>query len=238
MWWIATAIVATLAAIVALVLLLLSSGSREAKLAVESSPAGATLLVDGKAVPQRTPTHLAALTPGVHTLRLTLAGHEVWVRRVDLRGGETLRVEAALRPLSPSSRPRPARADGGARVATRPDAGRPDAPPPRADAARPRPDAPRVVAAQPDLALPDVARSSLRPTPRKVEFGQLNLATVPWATIYHGKRKLGDTPLVGVRLPVGKLQLTAVNPEERIRTTFVVDIKKGQLLRQRIVLRR
>jgi hypothetical protein len=97
---------------------------------------------------------------------------------------------------------------------------------------------PRVVTARPDLAAPDVARVGPRPTPRKVDFGQLNLATVPWATIYHGKRKLGDTPLVGVRLPVGKLQLTAVNPEERIRTTFVVEIKKGQLLRQRIVLRR
>jgi len=71
-----------------------------------------------------------------------------------------------------------------------------------------------------------------------VTTGTLHLATRPWATIYHGRRRLGDTPLVGVRLPVGSIKLTAVNEEEKIRVTFTVHIKRGQLVRQQVDLRK
>jgi hypothetical protein len=40
-----------------------------------------------------------------------------------------------------------------------------------------------------------------------------------------------------VRLPVGQLSLTAVNPEEGIRTSITVEIKKGQTVRKSLRLR-
>jgi eukaryotic-like serine/threonine-protein kinase len=226
-WWIATSVVATLAAVVAIVLLLASSGGKEAKLYVDSTPPGAAILIDGQPVQQRSPAQIGSLKAGLHRLQLTLPGHTPWARQVTLHEGETLRVEAALLLTA-----RPAAAV----VAL----ARPDArvvPPPLPDVGRP-PDAAPLDATPPDRrVLPAKTPARLDPV-RPREVGTLNLASVPWATIYYGKRRLGDTPLVGVRLPVGRLHLTAINPEEKFQTTFVVEIRRNQLTRHRIVLRR
>lgn len=69
--------------------------------------------------------------------------------------------------------------------------------------------------------------------PEKVqEHGLLNLATQPWATIYHGRKRLGNTPLVRIKLPVGTITLRAVNADANVDTTFNVVIKKDQLTRK------
>jgi serine/threonine-protein kinase len=54
--------------------------------------------------------------------------------------------------------------------------------------------------------------------------GVLRLNTSPWSQVYLGKRKLGITPLTGVRLPAGTHRLTVVNPEKGLRKTFNVII--------------
>jgi hypothetical protein len=65
-------------------------------------------------------------------------------------------------------------------------------------------------------------------TPQKIKNGTLRLKTSPWSIVFLGKRKLGMTPLVGVKLPAGKHKLTAVNAERGIRENFYVTIRPGK----------
>ncbi|RME24831.1 MAG: hypothetical protein D6806_08955, partial [Deltaproteobacteria bacterium] len=58
--------------------------------------------------------------------------------------------------------------------------------------------------------------------------GMLRLVTVPWTDVYFEGRKLGQTPLVDVRLPSGKVTLRLVNREAGIDRKIVVDIKPGR----------
>jgi serine/threonine protein kinase len=72
---------------------------------------------------------------------------------------------------------------------------------------------------------------SFSPRPRKparLKTGVLNLTTVPWSEIYLGKRKIGITPVVGVKLPPGRYTLTASNKDRGIRKTIKVKIKPGE----------
>jgi len=59
-------------------------------------------------------------------------------------------------------------------------------------------------------------------------FGRLQLTTRPRAWVYLGKKKLGMTPLLGVRLPAGTHQLRIVNKPRRIRRTLEVVIQPDQ----------
>jgi eukaryotic-like serine/threonine-protein kinase len=66
--------------------------------------------------------------------------------------------------------------------------------------------------------------------------GKLNLATTPWTTVYLGSRKLGDTPLVGYPLPVGKHVLTLVNQERSINVPVEVEINATEPTIKRMTL--
>jgi eukaryotic-like serine/threonine-protein kinase len=199
-WWIATAVFALLAATATLAVVLLTGrGGSESRLMIESTPSGAALSLDGAAPSRTTPAVLEHLKVGKHQIELQLAGHKPWSRAVELRAGETLRLEAELQKVSVAV------------PATQP-----------------------VVASRP---APDRGAAVAPPPQSGFDLGQLNLQTQPWATIYYGRRRLGDTPLIGVHLPVGTLTLTAVNPEEKIRTTFKVEIKRGQVVRKVVKLR-
>ncbi len=68
-------------------------------LQVWSAPAGARIIVDGKATGFRSPTAFP-LPPGVHRITLSLAGHRNAEETVRLGPGDTLRVEAILTPLA------------------------------------------------------------------------------------------------------------------------------------------
>ena len=58
--------------------------------------------------------------------------------------------------------------------------------------------------------------------------GLLSLQTVPWTNVMFGGKNLGETPLVGVRFPVGKHRLVLINDERQLRTTIEVEIKPNQ----------
>jgi hypothetical protein len=75
-------------------------------------------------------------------------------------------------------------------------------------------------------------------TKRRRPTGYLNLLTTPWATIYHGRRRLGNTPLVKVRLPAGRIKLRAVNRAARINATFYVNVKRGRVARRSLTLKK
>jgi len=68
-------------------------------LQVWSTPAGASIIVDGKPTGFRSPTSFPLL-PGAHRITLSLAGHRNAEESVRLGPGDTLRVEAILTPLA------------------------------------------------------------------------------------------------------------------------------------------
>jgi serine/threonine-protein kinase len=67
--------------------------------------------------------------------------------------------------------------------------------------------------------------------------GKLNLRTTPWTTVYLGKRKLGDTPLVGVSLPAGDHVLRVVNAEAGVQSSIEVTIQPNKTTSENLVLK-
>lgn len=74
-----------------------------------------------------------------------------------------------------------------------------------------------VVAAAPEVVKRD------RPAARAPK-GTLRLDTVPWTTVYLGGTRLGETPILGASLPVGRHVLRLVNSEQNIEHTVEVEI--------------
>jgi serine/threonine protein kinase len=60
--------------------------------------------------------------------------------------------------------------------------------------------------------------------PPPVATGLLRLNTKPWTEVYLKKKKLGLTPLVDVKLPVGKHTLTLINAERGIEKAIQITI--------------
>jgi serine/threonine-protein kinase len=83
------------------------------------------------------------------------------------------------------------------------------------------------------LAAPPPARKNDPPAkaaPRKAlaATGKLSLRTTPWTQVYLGKKKLGDTPLVGVPLPAGRHTLRLVSPETNTESSIEVEIVSNE----------
>ena len=62
---------------------------------VDSRPRGAQVTIDGRAVGM-TPLNAPGLTPGVHTVRVELAGHKPVATKVTVKAGETARIAVTL----------------------------------------------------------------------------------------------------------------------------------------------
>jgi serine/threonine-protein kinase len=58
--------------------------------------------------------------------------------------------------------------------------------------------------------------------------GKLRLTTNPWTDVYHKGKHLGQTPLIDVELPSGKVRLRVVNKEQGIDKIITVVIKPGE----------
>jgi hypothetical protein len=67
-------------------------------------------------------------------------------------------------------------------------------------------------------------------------FGYLAFDTFPYTTVYFGEIRLGDTPLLDVKLPAGEITLTLINEAEHIRDTFTVTIPKDGRVSKRLKL--
>ncbi|HEY3256168.1 MAG TPA: protein kinase, partial [Polyangiaceae bacterium] len=81
-----------------------------------------------------------------------------------------------------------------------------------------------VVASAPSASKADVAPS----------FGFLTIDTSPWSQVSVGGRNLGQTPLIGVKLPSGTQVLSLKNPELGIETSYPVTIETGKTTVRRI----
>ncbi|MBL8920123.1 MAG: serine/threonine protein kinase [Myxococcaceae bacterium] len=60
------------------------------------------------------------------------------------------------------------------------------------------------------------------------QLGKLTLKTTPWTSVFLGGKKLGDTPLVDVPVPVGTHLLKLTNSEAGLDSSIEVEIKAGQ----------
>jgi eukaryotic-like serine/threonine-protein kinase len=71
-------------------------------------------------------------------------------------------------------------------------------------------------------------RPTARPKSQPQAMGKLSLKTTPWTTVLWGTKKLGDTPLLEVPLPVGVHTLKLSNPETGLESSIEVEVKAGQ----------
>ncbi|HUU00412.1 MAG TPA: serine/threonine-protein kinase [Myxococcota bacterium] len=93
----------------------------------------------------------------------------------------------------------------------------------------------KLISAGPDeRLLADFAPDKLEPAVSKT--GRLRLNTVPWSEVFLGRRRLGMTPLLGVKLPAGTYTLTAVNESKNLSRTFKVTIQAGRTTSLKIPL--
>jgi hypothetical protein len=70
-------------------------GRETAALTVESRPAGANVLIDGKPA-GRTPLTLSDVAAGMHTVSIELPGYNSWATSVRVAAGQKNRVAASL----------------------------------------------------------------------------------------------------------------------------------------------
>jgi serine/threonine-protein kinase len=56
--------------------------------------------------------------------------------------------------------------------------------------------------------------------------GLLDFDTRPYTQVFIGKKKLGDTPLLGVKVPAGTITLTLVNDEAGIKESYTITVPK------------
>ena len=65
-------------------------------------------------------------------------------------------------------------------------------------------------------------------------MGKLTLKTTPWTSVFLSGKKLGDTPLVDLPVPVGTYVLKLSNPDTGLETSIEVEIKAGQTTAKRL----
>ncbi|MEQ8280338.1 MAG: protein kinase [Deltaproteobacteria bacterium] len=80
------------------------------------------------------------------------------------------------------------------------------------------------------------SRRAAKKSARKKGTGQLTIDTTPWTVVYLGDKKLGMTPLQGVKLPSGKHRLRLANPNSGAEASIVVTIRAGRTTRIRRTL--
>lgn len=83
----------------------------------------------------------------------------------------------------------------------------------------------------------DSAGSRSRPArPTKARPGTLTIDTRPWTEVYFAGRKLGLTPMAGVKLPSGRHEIELRNPGLGIVRRIQVTIRPGRVTRVQRVL--
>ena len=73
---------------------------------------------------------------------------------------------------------------------------------------------------------------------RKTRYGRLHLNAVPWAVVYVGNRRVGETPLQGLRLRSGTHRVRVVNEGLGLQRTLIVRIRPNATVRRVIRLER
>ncbi|MFH1811647.1 MAG: serine/threonine-protein kinase [Pseudomonadota bacterium] len=188
--------------------------SRLGSVRISSSPAGAAVYANGQGPVANTPALLGELVPGALTLALQLDGYQRWERTLQVGDkGQEIILDASLLPLpKPTVQEPPA--------ATQP-------------APQPLPQEPAV--AQPETTAPRVRAPAPRP-PAARKPGQLTLDAAPWAEVWLGSKKLGQTPLIDLSLPAGTHTLMLLPKGQKPGRRLQIEIKPGQKTRKQVTL--
>ena len=169
---------------------------------VTTTPAGATLILDGETLTERSPARLSGLVAGEpHLLAVHLDGYQGIAQRFTLEAGEEASLELALR--------REPAAHHGAHSPSR--AARASAHPTTEPAPGPAP--------------------APAPAPAPKGPGALVIASSPWCSVTVDGKPRGSTPLK-LELASGPHEVVLANPEFHIRRTLAVEIAAGQTLRK------
>jgi serine/threonine-protein kinase len=67
---------------------------------------------------------------------------------------------------------------------------------------------------------------------RRPGRGMLRLNSNPWTEVYWKGKRMGVTPLLDARLPVGTHEITLINPESGQRKTIQIRIRPGRTTTQ------
>jgi hypothetical protein len=80
----------------------------------------------------------------------------------------------------------------------------------------------------------DRALAKVAPAPR---FGTIDLHVDPWALVYLDGRKIGEAPVRGLSLPLGRHRLKLVNPVQRRQMTLAVEVPAKHAYRVKLPAR-
>ncbi|MBM4320202.1 MAG: PEGA domain-containing protein, partial [Deltaproteobacteria bacterium] len=207
-------------------------------LVLDSRPAGAIytiqVLPDGELRSGETPAKINALPAGAEVaLTIEQRGYSRWSKTQRLEAGGTgvITLLAELtrtlelswlpgeKPSGVKASPRPAPAVRPPVAPTRPR--RPVAPAPAPPAPAPPAVSPPVAATLPPPP----------PVPPQVaqEEGTLKLMVAPYARVFVDGKDIGESPILGHRLPPGPHRVTLINNEVPCRQDLHVDIRPGQV---------
>ena len=98
-------------------------------------------------------------------------------------------------------------------------------------------DEPKTTAKVDEPVKPPEEKPAPREEPAVVETGFVTIDTVPWTIVSLGGKVLGNTPLIGVKVPAGELTFRLKNPEEGIDQEYIVVVKPGQTTKKRLGLK-
>jgi serine/threonine protein kinase len=173
---------------------------------VTTKPAGATLVLDGTTLPDRSPAKLTVAAGAQHTLVVRTASHPGVAQRFMLDAGEEAAMEIDLRRSMHAAVKR--------------------APAHLVHAAVPAP------AAAATHVVPPPATPPAAPAPARREGdGTLVIASSPWCTVSVDGQARGTTPL-SLKLKAGPHDVVLANPEYKIKRTLSVEIEPNQTVRK------
>jgi hypothetical protein len=168
------------------------------RLRISSKPAGCVVQIDAKNIPGQTPIEQVTVdSRKEHEVAVLCKDHLREAKKIKGLPGE----EIVLHFVPTTSKT--------AAVQPKPEIKKPEAPKPKATK-------PKVTKPKPPKR--KVAK-------RRPRYGRLRIDTEPWSVVYLGKRKLGITPIMGVKLPAGTHKVTAVNKEQGLKKTFKITIR-------------
>jgi hypothetical protein len=197
--------------------------SKLGTLALTTQPAGARVLLDGKAVGE-SPVTLADLAPGKHAL--TLVGASGSVKKVvRIEAGKTLTLEvpiysgwiAVFAPIPLDI------AENGRAIGTT-EQGR----------LMLSPGLHQLTLSNRQLGYKGVQIVDVEPgEERSINIqptGALNANAVPWAEVWMGGKKVGETPIAGLQVPLGTYEVTFKNPQFPERRLTVTVLGTGSAI--------
>jgi serine/threonine-protein kinase len=178
------------------------------RLRISSKPAGCVVQIDAKNIPGQTPIEQVTVdSRKEHEVAVLCKDHLREAKKIKGLPGE----EIVLHFVPTTSKT--------AAIQPKPEIKKPEAPKPKTT--KPKVTKPKVT--KPKVTKPKPPKRKV--VKRRTRYGRLRIDTEPWSVVYVGKRKLGITPIMGVKLPAGTHKVTAVNKEQGLKKTFKITIR-------------